>query len=105
MCAKATRRDGPSSGRKVSVASDGTTYRRRVQIMTIQSDFLVAQLGARMHYAVPRILHRAGRLDRLFTDIAASRGLLRLTRLWPASLRPNVVTRLLGRTPPEIPTS
>jgi len=33
---------------------------------------LVAQLGARMHYAVPRILHEAGALDRFFTDICAT---------------------------------
>lgn len=34
-----------------------------------QDDWLVAQLGARMHYAVPRILHEAGRLRTLATDI------------------------------------
>ena len=32
---------------------------------------VVSQLGARMHYAVPRILHQAGRLERLYTDICA----------------------------------
>jgi hypothetical protein len=30
--------------------------------------FIVAQLGARMHYAVPRIFHEAGILERLYTD-------------------------------------
>lgn len=35
--------------------------------------FVVAQLGARMHYAVPRILHAAGRLERLYTDIVGPR--------------------------------
>ena len=30
------------------------------------SHFAVAQLGARRHYAIPRMLHSAGRLDRLY---------------------------------------
>jgi glycosyltransferase involved in cell wall biosynthesis len=34
--------------------------------------YAVVQLGARMHYAVPRILHRRGWLERLFTDAYAS---------------------------------
>lgn len=70
---------------------------------TSNNSFLVAQLGARMHYAVPRILHRAGRLSRLLTDIAANRGWLRTLRLWPSPLRPAAVTRLLNRTPKDIP--
>jgi hypothetical protein len=36
-----------------------STCRRRV---------VVAQLGARRHYAVPRLLHKAGILERFFTD-------------------------------------
>ena len=40
----------------------------------------VAQLGARMHYAVPRILYAAGRLERFYTDFVA-------VRQWPAVLR------------------
>ncbi len=32
---------------------------------------LVAQIGARMHYAVPRMLHAENRLERLYTDICA----------------------------------
>ncbi len=31
---------------------------------------LVAQIGGRRHYAVPRALHEAGRLERLVTDVA-----------------------------------
>ncbi|MEA2780603.1 MAG: hypothetical protein QOK29_2147, partial [Rhodospirillaceae bacterium] len=38
--------------------------------------YVVAQLGARMHYAVPRILHAADQLDHFFTDISADKGLL-----------------------------
>jgi hypothetical protein len=38
------------------------------------TSWTVAQLGARMHYAVPRILHEAGILDRFYTDICAAKG-------------------------------
>ena len=41
--------------------------------------FVVGQLGARMHYAVPRILQRIGRLEHLYTDICAAKG-------WPRVL-------------------
>ncbi|MDY6913834.1 MAG: glycosyltransferase family 4 protein [Planctomycetota bacterium] len=34
---------------------------------------LVAQVGARMHYAVPAILHSAGRLEALYTDFYADK--------------------------------
>lgn len=65
--------------------------------------FVVAQLGARMHYAVPRILHQSGRLGRLLTDIAANRGWPQLLRLCPTPLRPNGLTRLLSRVPKGVP--
>jgi glycosyltransferase involved in cell wall biosynthesis len=64
---------------------------------------MVAMLGARMHYAVPRLLHRERRLSRLFTDICASRGALRLLQLWPARLRPGGLQRLLNRVPKDVP--
>jgi glycosyltransferase involved in cell wall biosynthesis len=67
--------------------------------------FIVLQPGARMSYAVPALLARAGMLARFYTDICADVGLLRrLGRLWPPRLRPKPVARLLGRRlPPEIP--
>lgn len=65
--------------------------------------FLVAQLGARMHFAVPRILQRAGQLARLFTDIAANRGALRCLNCWPKPIRPAALTRLLSRRAEGIP--
>ena len=34
--------------------------------------YAVAQLGARMHYAVPKILHRRGWLERFYTDVYAA---------------------------------
>lgn len=59
----------------------------------------VAQLGARMHYAVPRILHAAGKLDRLYTDICATKGWPALLRLVPPGLQPAGMRRLAGRDP------
>ncbi|HYW44999.1 MAG TPA: glycosyltransferase family 4 protein [Bryobacteraceae bacterium] len=56
--------------------------------------FAVAQIGARMHYAVPRILNEAGRLERLFTDFA-------VTRQYDAPPWP--LRRLLSRYPRGIP--
>jgi glycosyltransferase involved in cell wall biosynthesis len=38
----------------------------------------VAQVGSRMHYAVPRMFDRAGMLDSLYTDLQPSRWALRL---------------------------
>ena len=64
---------------------------------------VVAQLGARMHYAVPRMLDRAGLLERLYTDICAAKDWPRLLRLIPRALRPAGVQRLLGRDPGGIP--
>jgi len=63
---------------------------------------IVAQLGARMHYAVPAFLQRAGMLERLYTDICAPRRLRPVltaaARVGPASLR-----RWLGRIPAGVP--
>jgi len=66
---------------------------------------VVAQLGARMHYAVPRLLERAGLLERFYTDICASKGWPRLLNLIPPALRPGGVQRLLGRDPKDIPAN
>ncbi len=61
--------------------------------------YLVAQLGARMHYAVPRILQEFGQLEKLYTDICAVQGWPKLLSLLPRSLRPTSVNRLLSRIP------
>lgn len=66
---------------------------------------VVAQLGARMHYAVPRILDRAGLLERLYTDICARKGWPRLLSLLPSALRPSRIQRLMSRVPDGIPAS
>jgi len=71
----------------------------------------VAMLGARMHYAVPRLLHEAGLLERLFTDgyIGDKPWLEAGLRSIPAGVRPGAVERWLGRKdevlPPEKVTS
>jgi glycosyltransferase involved in cell wall biosynthesis len=66
----------------------------------------VAQLGARMHYAVPRILQNAGMLHRLYTDACATKGLPRLLRnIITKGLRPAPLRRLLERIPKGIPPS
>jgi glycosyltransferase involved in cell wall biosynthesis len=68
--------------------------------------FIVLQPGARMNYAVPALLARAGMLERFYTDVCADVGMLRhLGPLWPERMRPKPVARLLGRRlPREIPS-
>ncbi|MBY0587473.1 glycosyltransferase family 4 protein [bacterium] len=67
---------------------------------------LVAQIGARMHYAVPRILHEAGMLGVLHTDVVATMGWpALLARMIPGSKNLGGVRRLLARVPQGIPNS
>jgi glycosyltransferase involved in cell wall biosynthesis len=65
----------------------------------------VAQLGARMHYAVPRIFHEAGLLERLFTDsYSGNKPRVRaVLQIMPKSLRPRNVDRWLDRREPRLP--
>lgn len=64
----------------------------------------VAQLGARMHYAVPRIFHEAGVLDCLYTDVCATKGWSRaLPYVLPKKWQPNELRRFTGRVPRDIP--
>ena len=67
--------------------------------------FAVLQPGARLHYALPAVLQRAGMLERLYTDFCASTGPLRhLENLWPRPFQPASVRRMFGRKlPAEIP--
>ena len=60
---------------------------------------VVAQMGARMHYAVPRICWQAGVLEHLYVDICATQGWPRLLRLVPTGLRTAPLRRLAGRIP------
>lgn len=64
---------------------------------------VVSQIGARMHYAVPRMAHARGRLERLYTDICAAKGWPRLLGALPPSQTPAPLRRLAGRMPTGIP--
>lgn len=67
--------------------------------------FAVAQIGARMHYAVPSLLYRANALDKLYTDLCADVGWGRiLGQTIPNRFRSNAIRRLLSRTITEIPS-
>lgn len=61
--------------------------------------WIVSQIGAREHYAVPLGLHRLGLLDRLYTDAWCYRG-SSLLKLGPAPLQ-----RFAGRKCREIPNA
>jgi glycosyltransferase involved in cell wall biosynthesis len=58
-----------------------------------------------MHYAVPRLLHQAGRLEQLYTDSCAMKGWPRTLKFLPASLRTAGMRRLQDRTPLGVPRS
>lgn len=70
---------------------------------TPKSRVIVAQLGARMHYAIPRILYEAGLLEHFYTDICAVKGWPSLLKALPSGLQPAGLKRLLGRVPKQIP--
>jgi glycosyltransferase involved in cell wall biosynthesis len=65
--------------------------------------YAVVQLGARMHYAVPRILYAAGKLDHFFTDICASKGWLQWCNRLPPTLQPKGLRQLTGRASLGLP--
>jgi glycosyltransferase involved in cell wall biosynthesis len=82
-------------GRRFSFNGGGLT----VLSSALPRSFIVAQLGARMHYAAPRVLHNAGMLTRFYTDLCAVKGWPRLLGVVPPAFRPPAVRRLLGRVP------
>ena len=59
----------------------------------------VAQIGARMHYAVPELLHRGGVLGQLYTDAYAGPGswLGSAVRFIPPQLQKGALKRLVQR--------
>jgi hypothetical protein len=67
----------------------------------------VAFPGARLNYAVPRVLARAGLLRTFYTDgyIGNKPWLQRALKHLPAALIPALVGRFLGRQAADIPTS
>lgn len=70
----------------------------------MRADWICCQLGARMHYAVPRLLHASGRLERLYTDIYAGQaGWPRLLAALPEKCSLPGIRRLLGRATAGLP--
>lgn len=66
----------------------------------------VLQPGARLHYAVPTLLQRAGMLQRLYTDFANIGSVRHIESFLPRCLQPAAARRLFGRKlPPEVPAS
>ncbi len=67
--------------------------------MSARRTWITAQIGAREHYAVPRVLHREERLEQLYTDVwcAWGRSVLRAA--------PDPLRSVANRFHPEIPTS
>jgi len=67
--------------------------------------YAVLQAGARMHYAVPALLARAGSLAAFYTDLHSSHRVLQaLESLWPEAWQPKPLKRLLGRKlPADLP--
>lgn len=65
----------------------------------------VAMLGARMHYAVPRLLHEAGLLERFLTDSYCGNKpwLERALKTIPPRMRPQGLQRWLGRRDAVLP--
>src|SRR5262245_13168419 len=68
-----------------------------------QHTWVVARLGAAMHYAVPRIFHRAGLLERLYTDFYATRQIVFALSRVPKVWRGRPLERALSRRVPNIP--
>ncbi len=64
---------------------------------------VVSQLGARMHYAVPRIFASEGRLAHFYTDICATKGWPQVVTALPQSMLPAPARRLAGRRPRGVP--
>jgi glycosyltransferase involved in cell wall biosynthesis len=66
--------------------------------------YVVALLGARMHYAIPKMLNDAGMLEHLYTDVIANKGWPRLLSWVPKRVRPLALDQFAGRVARGIPT-
>jgi glycosyltransferase involved in cell wall biosynthesis len=55
-----------------------------------------------MHYAIPAILAKAGMLEHFYTDICGNKGISQILKyIFPETIRPKQIKRLLGRKLPE----
>ncbi len=75
------------------------TPQLRPDLQTKRPAMMVAQIGARMHYAVPEIFQAAGCLDHFYTDVSAGAELQAISRLMPRTLQPQLFRRFVARTP------
>src|SRR4051812_6530244 len=76
---------------------------RQFNVMAKAAPFVVALMGARMHYAVPRLLHESNSLSRFYADICATHGWPSLLRAAPKAFLPVNLRRLMERQPTGIP--
>ncbi|HTD66098.1 MAG TPA: hypothetical protein VK846_06150, partial [Candidatus Limnocylindria bacterium] len=68
--------------------------------------FIVAQIGARHHYAIPRMLEQSGCLESLYTATCANRGFGRVCdTVLPTGLRRGPIKTLLQRRIQGVPRS
>lgn len=73
------------------------------QSIEIEPRVVVAQIGARHHYAIPRILEAAGILEAFYTDSNSAVGVGRVLRSIPIARRLSAVKRLIERFPAGVP--
>lgn len=55
--------------RRAAISAVERSRRLKMRPMTTERNWIVCQLGAREHYTIPLVLHRAGRLAGLCTDV------------------------------------
>jgi glycosyltransferase involved in cell wall biosynthesis len=64
--------------------------------------WICSQIGAREHYAIPRALHKTGRLATLYTDFWAGRAVRRAQELGDGRLKLGALRSLAARYHPEL---
>lgn len=64
---------------------------------------IVTQIGARHHYAIPRMLEKAGLLSAFYTDSNAVKGLGLAATALPSMLRSKRLSKLTSRVPIGVP--
>jgi len=65
--------------------------------------FAVNHMGARMHYAVPALLEKAGMLQVFYTDVVGNHGMMGLLdKVLPEKMRSRPLRRLFGRKMPSV---
>lgn len=69
----------------------------------MKTNFAVAQLGIRMHYAVPRIFQLQSRLEHMYTDFISPEIVTRVSGILPKHLTPSGLRRAFTRRPVGVP--